>query len=89
MRIPLAQTARWNGDANADREATLGHRDHLARVTRHLCSSFVLKTVHYRFAVSSRWGLPGTSFRHVRPSTITEGCLLSLKSRAFRPPARQ
>jgi hypothetical protein len=35
VSMSLAETFRWNTDPDADREAPLGHRDHVARVTWH------------------------------------------------------
>jgi hypothetical protein len=40
--MPLAETAWRNGDADTDREAPFGGRDHLAWVARHFGTSFLV-----------------------------------------------
>jgi len=39
--MPLAETAGRDGDADADREAPLSHRDHLARIAWHITTFHV------------------------------------------------
>src|SRR5262245_58562907 len=47
LRKPLAETAGWNLDLNANCEAPLRRRDHLARITRHRSSlSFDIGRTH-------------------------------------------
>jgi hypothetical protein len=58
LGIALAKTARRNDDPDADGEASLGHRDHVARVTRH--SAFLIRShprSHGCSVLSSRLGL--------------------------------
>jgi hypothetical protein len=57
--MPLAETFCWNAYPDSDREASLGHRDHVAWVTRHPSFLFCSELGWRRhLAVSSRLGLP-------------------------------
>src|SRR5712672_2528313 len=67
VSMSLAETFRWNTDPDADREAPLGIRDHVARLTRHLV--FLVRSAgqwHRCLVVSSRPGSSSAGYaRHV------------------------
>src|SRR6516164_7190730 len=61
FRVTLTETARWNGEPDADRKSLLGHRDHLARVAWHV-------DVPYLFRHKTTAACP-------RPEPGPSGCL--------------
>jgi hypothetical protein len=76
------KSAGRNADPDADREAPLGHRDNVARVTRHL--EFLIRShsrSHGYSAPSSRLGLPLSKFARARePSRIVDGDLEAMQT---------